>query len=211
MNVALTRARSSLFILGDSNKLQSNRWWSSLVNDAQSRGLLAQVRWTRASLPMQKTDSSSRRSTLAPSNRSQPRSRQSALPSSHPPPSPSSHPLSSLPSSLPRSSAQQRSQEQHVPRRVALDPSPPRPPTASPQPSDRSCRSSHLLLRWSSKSRTVLRRSPSSKKTAPSSLSRRSSSPPRQRLRPSPLDLLHHLVQKPSRVSLCPRRCVRWI
>ncbi|SCZ89810.1 BZ3500_MvSof-1268-A1-R1_Chr1-3g01592 [Microbotryum saponariae] len=32
MNVALTRARSSLFILGDSNKLRSNEYWGNLVS-----------------------------------------------------------------------------------------------------------------------------------------------------------------------------------
>ncbi|KAK4706098.1 senataxin, partial [Phenoliferia sp. Uapishka_3] len=43
MNVALTRARSSLFVLGDMNKLKSNQYWGNLVNDAQARGLLLQV------------------------------------------------------------------------------------------------------------------------------------------------------------------------
>lgn len=43
MNVALTRARSSLFVLGDMNKLKSNQYWGNLVNDAQARGLLIQV------------------------------------------------------------------------------------------------------------------------------------------------------------------------
>lgn len=43
MNVALTRARSSLFILGDSKKLRSNNYWCNLVDDAQSRGLLSEV------------------------------------------------------------------------------------------------------------------------------------------------------------------------
>lgn len=43
MNVALTRARSSLFILGDSVKLRSNQYWNNLVTDAESRGLLQQV------------------------------------------------------------------------------------------------------------------------------------------------------------------------
>lgn len=44
MNVALTRARSSLFVLGDMNKLRSNQYWGNLVADAQARGLLVQVR-----------------------------------------------------------------------------------------------------------------------------------------------------------------------
>ncbi|KAM0752744.1 hypothetical protein T439DRAFT_286412 [Meredithblackwellia eburnea MCA 4105] len=44
MNVALTRARSSLFVLGDMNKLKSNEYWGSLVADASERGLLTQVR-----------------------------------------------------------------------------------------------------------------------------------------------------------------------
>ena len=43
MNVALTRARASLFILGDSNKLRSNEHWGNLVQDADVRGLLSQV------------------------------------------------------------------------------------------------------------------------------------------------------------------------
>ncbi|GAA5907060.1 DNA/RNA helicase SEN1 [Sporobolomyces salmoneus] len=43
MNVALTRARSSIWILGDSNKLRSNQYWSNLVGDAESRGLFRNV------------------------------------------------------------------------------------------------------------------------------------------------------------------------
>lgn len=43
MNVALTRARSSLFVLGDSVKLRSNQYWSNLVGDAEARGLLMTV------------------------------------------------------------------------------------------------------------------------------------------------------------------------
>lgn len=43
MNVALTRARSSLFILGDSHKLRSNQYWNNLITDAASRGLLLEV------------------------------------------------------------------------------------------------------------------------------------------------------------------------
>lgn len=49
MNVALTRARSSLFILGDSQKLRSNQYWANLVGDAEARGLLTQV--CRSPLP----------------------------------------------------------------------------------------------------------------------------------------------------------------
>jgi len=44
MNVALTRARSSIWILGDSNKLRSNQYWSNLVGDAETRGLFRNVR-----------------------------------------------------------------------------------------------------------------------------------------------------------------------
>ncbi|KAM0790470.1 hypothetical protein ACM66B_003346 [Microbotryomycetes sp. NB124-2] len=43
MNVALTRARSSLFVLGDSQKLRQNKYWSNLITDAESRGLLSNV------------------------------------------------------------------------------------------------------------------------------------------------------------------------
>ncbi|GAA5972915.1 hypothetical protein JCM11641_004002 [Rhodosporidiobolus odoratus] len=39
MNVALTRARSSIWILGDSNKLRSNQYWGNLVGDAEARNL----------------------------------------------------------------------------------------------------------------------------------------------------------------------------
>ncbi|GAA5930688.1 hypothetical protein JCM10213_000782 [Rhodosporidiobolus nylandii] len=39
MNVALTRARSSIWILGDSNKLRSNQYWRNLVGDAEARGM----------------------------------------------------------------------------------------------------------------------------------------------------------------------------
>ncbi|GEM11057.1 tRNA-splicing endonuclease [Rhodotorula toruloides] len=39
MNVALTRARSSIWILGDSNKLRANQYWGQLVSDAESRAL----------------------------------------------------------------------------------------------------------------------------------------------------------------------------
>ncbi|KAK4047450.1 hypothetical protein OIO90_006196 [Microbotryomycetes sp. JL221] len=43
MNVALTRARSSLFVLGDGQKLRQNKFWSNLVVDAESRGLFSTV------------------------------------------------------------------------------------------------------------------------------------------------------------------------
>ena len=43
MNVALTRARSSLFILGDSNKLRTNEHWCKLVEDARARSLITEV------------------------------------------------------------------------------------------------------------------------------------------------------------------------
>lgn len=43
MNVALTRAKSSLFILGDAKALQSNESWRKLVDDAKDRGVLREV------------------------------------------------------------------------------------------------------------------------------------------------------------------------
>jgi senataxin len=43
MNVALTRARSSLFILGDSRALRTNESWGKLVEDATERGVLREV------------------------------------------------------------------------------------------------------------------------------------------------------------------------
>ncbi|GAA6050889.1 hypothetical protein JCM3770_005758 [Rhodotorula araucariae] len=39
MNVALTRARSSIWILGDSKKLRFNQYWGQLVGDAEARSL----------------------------------------------------------------------------------------------------------------------------------------------------------------------------
>ncbi|GAA6004582.1 DNA/RNA helicase SEN1 [Rhodotorula paludigena] len=39
MNVALTRARSSIWILGDSNKLRFNQYWGQLIGDSETRGL----------------------------------------------------------------------------------------------------------------------------------------------------------------------------
>lgn len=41
MNVGLTRAKSSLFILGNSKSLMRNRLWGSLVEDAKTRNLFA--------------------------------------------------------------------------------------------------------------------------------------------------------------------------
>ncbi|KAF3108378.1 DEAD-box type RNA helicase [Orbilia oligospora] len=38
MNVGLTRARSSLFVLGNANTLKKNEFWASLVENAQDRG-----------------------------------------------------------------------------------------------------------------------------------------------------------------------------
>lgn len=43
MNVALTRAKSSLFVLGDAKALQSNENWRKLVEDAKERGFLREV------------------------------------------------------------------------------------------------------------------------------------------------------------------------
>ncbi|ODV93726.1 hypothetical protein PACTADRAFT_51485 [Pachysolen tannophilus NRRL Y-2460] len=43
MNVGLTRARTSLWILGNSNSLIQNKIWRSLINDANDRGLLVQA------------------------------------------------------------------------------------------------------------------------------------------------------------------------
>lgn len=44
MNVALTRAKSSLFILGNSMTLErSDNNWSTIVNDARKRSCLVDV------------------------------------------------------------------------------------------------------------------------------------------------------------------------
>ncbi|KAI1287124.1 DEAD-box type RNA helicase, partial [Mortierella claussenii] len=43
MNVALTRARQSLFILGHADTLRREEIWGDLVNDAESRGLFTKV------------------------------------------------------------------------------------------------------------------------------------------------------------------------
>lgn len=42
MNVGLTRAKSSLFVLGNSNFLKRNLMWGRLVDDAKARGLFTQ-------------------------------------------------------------------------------------------------------------------------------------------------------------------------
>ncbi|GAA5985688.1 hypothetical protein JCM10908_007072 [Rhodotorula pacifica] len=39
MNVALTRARSSIWILGDAVKLRSNQYWNQLIADAEARNM----------------------------------------------------------------------------------------------------------------------------------------------------------------------------
>lgn len=44
MNVALTRARSSIWILGDATKLRSNQYWSQLIADAEARNMFRKVR-----------------------------------------------------------------------------------------------------------------------------------------------------------------------
>ncbi|KAM0751036.1 P-loop containing nucleoside triphosphate hydrolase protein [Meredithblackwellia eburnea MCA 4105] len=44
MNVALTRAKSSLFVLGDANRLASDEHWRALVDDAKVRGNYRKVR-----------------------------------------------------------------------------------------------------------------------------------------------------------------------
>jgi len=43
MNVALTRARQSLFILGNANTLRRKRIWGDLVRDAEERGFFSKV------------------------------------------------------------------------------------------------------------------------------------------------------------------------
>ena len=90
MNVALTRARSSLFILGDSNALKYNEYWGKLVSDAVERDFLRtvccfrvermniNVRFDRsASIPLARP-CQSRRSPLS-RQRSSPKARQSLM------------------------------------------------------------------------------------------------------------------------------------
>lgn len=43
MNVALTRAKSSLFVLGDRQALKQNQHWSALIDDAVERGVISEV------------------------------------------------------------------------------------------------------------------------------------------------------------------------
>ncbi|RIA93171.1 AAA domain-containing protein [Glomus cerebriforme] len=43
MNVALTRAKSSLFILGNKAALESNSQWKALIQDAIQRGFYTDV------------------------------------------------------------------------------------------------------------------------------------------------------------------------
>lgn len=43
MNVGLTRAKNSLFILGHSASLLKNDYWGKLINDAKERGLHVDV------------------------------------------------------------------------------------------------------------------------------------------------------------------------
>lgn len=42
MNVGLTRAKSSLYVLGNAHSLNKNRLWGSLVQDARARGLFTE-------------------------------------------------------------------------------------------------------------------------------------------------------------------------
>lgn len=44
MNVALTRPRSSMFILGNASALEKNKLWGALIADARSRGCFREVR-----------------------------------------------------------------------------------------------------------------------------------------------------------------------
>lgn len=45
MNVALTRARSSLFILGNAETLRRKKIWGNLVRDAEERGFFTKVKF----------------------------------------------------------------------------------------------------------------------------------------------------------------------
>ena len=50
MNVALTRAKFSLWILGNARTLQTNRNWAALVKDAKERNLVISVKQPYESL-----------------------------------------------------------------------------------------------------------------------------------------------------------------
>lgn len=43
MNVGLTRAKCSLFVLGNAHSLNSSEYWGDLVYDAQKRNLITDV------------------------------------------------------------------------------------------------------------------------------------------------------------------------
>jgi senataxin len=52
MNVALTRAKSTLFVLGNAATLErSDNRWNTIVNDARGRGLLVDVSEETQQLP----------------------------------------------------------------------------------------------------------------------------------------------------------------
>lgn len=58
MNVALTRAKSSLFVLGNAGTLErSDKRWNVIVNDARERGLLVDVSAAALGRNMQLTGS----------------------------------------------------------------------------------------------------------------------------------------------------------
>lgn len=46
MNVGLTRAKSSLFVLGHSKSLIGSEYWGGLVSDAKRRNLHTDVSYT---------------------------------------------------------------------------------------------------------------------------------------------------------------------
>lgn len=43
MNVGLTRAKCSLFVLGNARSLYNSEYWGDLVDDAQRRSLITDV------------------------------------------------------------------------------------------------------------------------------------------------------------------------
>jgi superfamily I DNA and/or RNA helicase len=43
MNVGLTRAKCSLFVLGHARSLSNSEYWGDLVRDAQKRSLITDV------------------------------------------------------------------------------------------------------------------------------------------------------------------------